>query len=442
MKAPEKHDAFAVLKVRDFRLFISFRFFMTIAIQMQSIIVGWQVYQLTKDPLSLGLIGLAEAIPFIAVALYSGHVADRYNRKKIILWFDFVFLLGTCGLLLFTCFSSGMISTIGILPIYFVVAISGIARSFIYPSTIALMAQMVPRELYANSSTWNSTTWHIAAITGPAIGGLVYGFFGVKIAYLSVIFFMLVSILLLSIVKKYITPLVEEKESLFQRLSSGIKFVFMNQILFGTMSLDMFAVLFGGAVAMLPVFAAEVLKVGPQGLGFLRSAPMAGAVIMSLIIAYRPPMANAGKYLLIGVTGFGLSIILYALSKNFYLSMGLLMLSGSFDNISVIIRATTMQLITPDEMRGRVASVNSIFIGSSNEIGSFESGVAAKLMGLIPSVIFGGGMTLLTVAVTAKWAPRLRRLNLKSIIDNVTKTNQSNPRNPLPSVSDSLHLPY
>ena len=261
MKAPEKHDAYAVLKVRDFRLFISFRFFMTIAIQMQSIIVGWQVYQLTKDPLSLGLIGLAEAIPFIAVALYSGHVADRYNRKKIILWFDFVFLLGTCGLLLFTCFSSGMISTIGILPIYFVVAISGIARSFIYPSTIALMAQMVPRELYANSSTWNSTTWHIAAITGPAIGGLVYGFFGVKIAYLSVIFFMLVSILLLSVVKKYITPLVEEKESLFQRLSSGIKFVFWNQILFGTMSLDMFAVLFGGAVAMLPVFAAEVFAV-------------------------------------------------------------------------------------------------------------------------------------------------------------------------------------
>jgi len=409
----EKHDAYAVLKVRDFRLFISFRFFMTIAIQMQSIIVGWQVYQLTKDPLSLGLIGLAEAIPFIAVALFAGHVADRYNRKKIILWFDLVFLLGTCGLLLFTYFSSGMIRTIGILPIYIVVAISGIARAFIYPSTIAIMAQMVPRELYANSSTWNSTTWHIAAITGPAIGGLVYGFFGVKIAYLSVISFMLVSILLLSIVKKYITPPVEESESIFQRLSSGIKFVFKNQILFGTMSLDMFAVLFGGAVAMLPIFAAEVLNVGPQGLGLLRSAPMAGAVIMSLIIAFRPPMAKAGRYLLIGVAGFGLSIILFALSKNFYLSMGLLMLSGMFDNISVIIRATTMQLITPDEMRGRVASVNSIFIGSSNEIGSFESGVAAKLMGLIPSVIFGGGMTLLIVAITAKWAPKLRRLNLK-----------------------------
>jgi MFS family permease len=316
---------------------------------------------------------------------------------------------------MFTYFSKGMIMTFGILPIYIVVAISGIARAFIYPSTIALMAQMVPRELYANSSTWNSTTWHIAAITGPAIGGLVYGFFGVKIAYISVIFFMLISILLLSIVKKYIPPPVEEKESLYQRLSSGIKFVFKNQVLFGTMSLDMFAVLFGGAIAMLPVFAAEVLNVGPQGLGFLRSAPMAGAVIMSLIIAYRPPLANAGRYLFIGVTGFGLSIILFALSKNFYLSLGLLMLSGMFDNISVIIRATTMQLLTPDEMRGRVASVNSIFIGSSNEIGSFESGVAAKLLGLIPSVIFGGGMTLLIVGLTAKFAPLLRRLNLRNI---------------------------
>ena len=415
MNENRKHDAYAVLKIRDFRLFISFRFFTTLAIQMQSIIVGWQVYQLTKDPLSLGLIGLAEAIPFIAVALYAGHVADLHNRKKIILWFDLLFLLGTCGLLTFTFFSSEMMSVTGILPIYIVVAVSGIARAFIYPSTIALMAQMVPRELYANSSTWNSTTWHIAAITGPAVGGLVYGFFGVKIAYLTVIFFMVGSMVLLGIVKKYPHPVLEKEESIYQRLSSGIRFVIKNQVLFGTMTLDMFAVLFGNAVAMLPIFAAEILMVGPQGLGFLRAAPMAGAVIMSLFIAYRPPMVNAGRSLLIGVAGFGLSIILFAISKNFYLSLGLLMLSGMFDNISVIIRSTTLQLLTPDEMRGRVASVNSIFIGSSNEIGSFESKVAAKLMGLIPSVIFGGGMTLLIVGLTAKFAPLLRRLNLKNI---------------------------
>jgi MFS family permease len=316
---------------------------------------------------------------------------------------------------MFTIFTDGMMKTLGILPIYIVVAVSGIARAFIYPSTIALMAQMVPRQMYANSSTWNSTIWHIAAITGPAIGGLVYGFFGVRIAYSAVIFFMLFSILLLTFVKKYPVPPVTSEESLYQRLSSGIRFVFKNQILLGSMTLDMFAVLFGGAIAMLPIFAAEVLKVGPQGLGFLRSAPMVGAVIMSMLIAYRPALANAGKSLLTGVAGFGLCIILFALSKNFYLSFLLLMLSGLFDNISVIIRATAMQLITPDDMRGRVASVNSIFIGSSNEIGSFESGVAARIMGLIPSVIFGGGMTLLIVGVTARFAPLLRRLNLKEL---------------------------
>ncbi len=410
-----KHDAYAVLKVRDFRLFLTFRFFTTIAFQMQSIIVGWQMYELTRDPLALGLIGLAEALPNISVVLYAGHAADRYNRKRIIVWFTLLFLTGTALLFLFTIRNLGILSALGVLPIYGVVMISGISRAFLYPSIIAIMSQLVPRYLYTNASTWNSTAWHIAAITGPAIGGLVYGFFGVRNAYLTVLFFLLLALLLLSFVKNRPAPPVNEEETLLQRLSSGLKFVCRNQVLLGAMSLDMFAVLFGGAVAMLPVFAAEVLLVGPQGLGFLRAAPMAGAVIMSLFIAHRPPMAQAGRFLMIGVTGFGISIIGFALSHNFYLSLALLMLSGMFDNISVIIRATAMQLITPDEMRGRVASVNAIFIGSSNEIGSFESGVAAKLLGLIPSVIFGGCMTLLTVGLIARFAPRLRKLNLNRI---------------------------
>ena len=410
-----KHDAYAVLKVRDFRLFLTFRFFTTIAFQMQSIIVGWQMYELTRDPLALGLIGLAEALPNIAVVLYAGHAADRYNRKRIIIWFTLLFLTGTALLFLFTIRNLGILSTLGVLPIYGVVMISGISRAFLYPSIIAMMSQLVPRYLYTNASTWNSTAWHIAAITGPAIGGLVYGFFGVRNAYLTVLFFLLLALLLLSFVKNRPVPPVNEEETLLQRLSSGLKFVFKNQVLLGAMSLDMFAVLFGGAIAMLPVFAAEVLLVGPQGLGFLRAAPMAGAVIMSLFIAHRPPMAQAGRFLMIGVTGFGISIIGFALSHNYYLSLALLMISGMFDNISVIIRATAMQLITPDEMRGRVASVNAIFIGSSNEIGSFESGVAAKLLGLIPSVIFGGCMTLLTVGIIARFAPRLRKLNLNRI---------------------------
>ena len=413
----EKHDAYAGLRIKDFRLFLSFRFFMTIAAQMQSIIVGWQVYELTHDPLSLGLIGLAEAIPFISIALYAGHVADRFNRKKVILGFDLVFLFASSLLLLITCHKTGIIGKYGVLPIYLCVAISGFARAFIYPSTMALMAQIVPRSMYTNSATWNSTFWQIAAITGPAVGGLIYGFFGVKVAYLTVIASMIISFFLTSSIRSRPVPPVDESESILRRLSNGIKFVFSNQLLLGAMALDMFAVLFGGAVAMLPVFAAEVLKVGPQGLGLLRSSPMVGAILMSVILAYKPPTVKAGRLLMIGVAGFGLSIICFALSKNFFFSMGLLALSGMFDNISVVIRASTMQLVAPDEMRGRVASVNSIFIGSSNEIGSFESGLAAKIMGLIPSVIFGGMMTLAIVGATAQWAPKLRRLNLTKLGD-------------------------
>jgi len=412
---PEKHDAYAVLRVRDFRLFLSFRFFATIAFQMQSIIVGWQVYQITKDPLALGLVGLAEALPNIASALFAGNAADKYNRKKIIIWFMLLFVCGTIALFLFTLPSFGILSKVGVFPIYLVVAVSGVARAFLYPAIIAMMAQLVPRRLYTNSSTWNSMIWHIGAITGPAIGGMVYGFFGVRAAYISVLLFLFISFILLMFVKNRTMPPVEKGETLIQRLSGGLKFVFKNQVLLGAMSLDMFGVLFGGAVAMLPVFAAEVLNTGPQGLGFLRAAPMAGAVIMAGILAYRPPMVKAGKFLFVSVAGFGLSIILFALSKNFYLSLALLMMSGMFDNISVVIRATTMQLVTPDEMRGRVASVNSIFIGSSNEIGSFESGLAAKLMGLIPSVILGGGITLLVVLITAKLSPKLRSLNLRAL---------------------------
>ncbi|MCX6250245.1 MAG: MFS transporter [Bacteroidetes bacterium] len=412
---PIKHDAFAVLKVRDFRLFVLFRFFITLGLQMQSLIIGWQVYELTRDPLSLGLIGLVEAIPFISVALYAGHIADRFNRKKVILGFALLFLTGTCGLLLFSIPSLGILATMGVIPIYFIIAISGISRAFMYPAIIALLAQVVPRHMYANSSTWNSTFWHIAAITGPALGGLIYGFFGAQAAYSTVFFVILLGVILLSNVKKYPVPVVREEETLRHRLSSGIKFVFKNQILLGAMSLDMFGVLFGGTVAMLPVFADQVLHVGPQGLGFLRSAPMVGAVLMSLLIAYKPPLKHAGNYLLISISGFALSILFFAISKNFYLSLALLALSGMFDNISVILRATILQLFTPDEMRGRVASVNSIFIGSSNEIGSFESGLAAKFMGLIPSVIFGGIMALLVVGVTAKVAPKLRNLNIKTM---------------------------
>jgi MFS family permease len=417
----KKHDAYAALRYREFRYFIFARFFTTIAIQMQSVIVGWQVYSMTRDPFSLGLIGLSEAIPFLGLSFFSGHIADIFNRRKIILISMLIYIACAILLLSFTNKLSFVLTVYGTLPIYIVIALTGFARSFLYPAQTAFMSQLVPRDLYANSSTWNSTTWHIAAVSGPAIGGLVYGFFGITAAYVMVGIFILSGFFFFFSIKSKVMPVREFHESLLHSLSAGIRFVYKTQVLFGALMMDMLAVLFGGATAMLPVFAAEVLFVGPQGLGFLRAAPAAGAVIMALFLAYNPPVKNSGRKLFISVAGFGVCIILFALSKNFYLSLFLLALSGVFDNISVIIRHTIMQIFTPDHMRGRVAAVNSIFIGSSNEIGSFESGLAARLLGLVPSVIFGGGMTLLITSITAKVAPALRKMELREKLKEAEK---------------------
>jgi len=408
-------DAFAALRVREFSYFLLFRFFVTIATLMQSVIVGWQMYELTHKPLDLGLIGLAEAIPAICIALFAGHIADKYDRKTIILISLLTFLVGVILLLACSVESLGIIKRFGILPIFLIVGLSGFARGFIYPSAMGLMAQIVPRAMYANSATWNSVLWHIGAVLGPAIGGLIYGFKGVEMAYFGVLFFTLVALVMMIPIKKKMIIVSEKVETLKERLLTGLRFVFSNQVMLGAMSLDMFAVLFGGAVAMLPVFANDILHVGPEGLGILRASPAVGSICMSLFLAHYPPLKNAGKALLVGVTGFGVCMVLFAISKNFYFSLILLMFSGAFDNISVVIRQTIMQLMTPDEVRGRVAAVNSIFIGSSNEIGSFESGLAASLIGLVPSVLFGGGMTLLVVSVTAIIAPVLRKLNLSNL---------------------------
>jgi MFS family permease len=413
MKRLTSHDAYAVWRIADFRWLIAGRFFLTIAIQMQSVIVGWQVYELTKDPFSLGLIGLAEVIPFLSVALFAGHVADLVIRRKIILLTTILYIV--CAvILLVLSFSIGSIySNAGVIPLYVVIAFTGIARAFFYPAQAAYMAQVVPRELYPNSSTWNSIVWHIAAVTGPAIGGLVYGFAGIHKAYMAVVVFSALSLFFFFNMRSVMLPQRSRNEGFIHSLAEGIRFVLGKQILLGSMALDMFAVLFGGAVALLPVFAAEVLNVGPQGLGLLRAAPALGAVFMSMVLAYHPPLKRTGYKLMAGTTGFGICMIAFAISKNFCFSLSILMVSGMFDNISVVIRGTILQLYTPDAMRGRVASVNSIFIGSSNELGSFESGLAARLMGLVPSVIFGGGMTLLVVAVTSRFAPLLRKMELK-----------------------------
>lgn len=405
-------DAYAAIKITDFRRFIYARFLFTIAIQMQSVVVGWQIYHLTRDPLSLGMIGLTEAVPFLIVALFAGHLADIKNRKSIIV--NAVFLYFACVVLLFsiTHFFSGTLLRGGAFPIYVIIFFTGLARGFMSPAQSALFAQLIPRELMGNASTWNSVAWQIAAVAGPAIGGLVCGFFGFGTAYAIVIFFVLLGLIFLFRVKSRPVPVKEKKESIFESLTAGVKFVFNSQIILSAISLDMFAVFFGGAVSVLPIFADQVLKTGAEGLGLLRAAPAIGAIIMSLVQAHRPQFKNAGRNLLICVAGFGVTIILFALSENYFLSFAMLLIGGMFDNVSVIIRSTIIQLFTPDEMRGRVSSVNSIFIGSSNELGSFESGVAAKLLGLVPSVIFGGSMTLGVVGAVYKLAPKLKTLRL------------------------------
>ena len=383
---------------------------------MQSVIVGWQVYDLTHDPFSLGLIGLSEAIPFLVVALFAGHVADLFNRKAIIAITATVYVASAILLLYMSYSIDSWFQSAGVLPLYITIAVTGLARAFFYPAQSAYMAQIVPRNLYANSSTWNSTVWHIAAVSGPAAGGLIYGFAGIHAAFITVVFFSALSLIFFYTSKSVPLPVRVSNEGIFTSLSAGVKFVFNNQILLGALALDMFGVLFGGAVALLPVFASEVLHTGPQGLGFLRAAPAFGAVLMAMILAYYPPTHKSGVKLLWAVGGFGVCIIFFALSGNFWLSLALLALSGMFDNVSVIIRGTILQMFTPDEMRGRVASVNSLFIGSSNELGSFESGLAARLIGLIPSVVFGGGMTVLIVLATAGFAPKLRKMEIKGIV--------------------------
>lgn len=383
---------------------------------MQSVIVGWQVYDLTHDPYMLGLIGLSEAIPFLIVALFAGHIADLFNRKSIIAITASVYVVCAAVLLYMSYTMNEWYLVNGVLPLYFVIAFTGLARAFFYPAQSAYMAQIVPRALYANSSTWNSTIWHIAAVSGPAAGGLIYGFVGIHAAYMFIVFFSALSLVFFYSSKSVPLPPRVSKEGIFTSLATGIKFVFSNQVLLGAQALDMFGVLFGGAVALLPVFASEILHTGPQGLGFLRAAPAFGAVLMAMILAYFPPLHRSGIKLFWAVGGFGACIILFAISENFILSLGLLALSGMFDNVSVIIRGTILQMYTPDEMRGRVASVNSLFIGSSNELGSFESGLAARIMGLVPSVIFGGAITVSIVLATAGLAPKLRKMEIKGIM--------------------------
>lgn len=403
-----KADPYIALRFSDFRFFVAVKILMTMALQFQAVIVGWHVYSITHDPLSLGLIGLVEIIPNFSVTLFAGHFADLYDRKKIVY---------SCLMALFFC-SLGLYYTSyyveeahKLFLLYGIIAISGFARGIIAPSLFSILTECVPKAHYVNSTSWHSTLWQIAFMLGAGSSGFLFAAFSYHVYLVITSFVVLAMIAFHFISPKPHLSKNNPNTSMIESIKSGVQFVFKSQIFLGAISLDLFAVLFGGAVALLPIYANDILKVGPQGLGFLKAAPSLGSFLMAAIVVYWPPVKNTGKKLLLAVFGFGLCMIVFGISKNFYLSIFVLALSGAFDNISVVVRGTIMQSLIPADMKGKVYAVNSIFIGSSNEIGAFESGVAAKVMGVVPSVVFGGTMTLLVVIFTAFKAPKLKNLN-------------------------------
>ncbi|MFM8433511.1 MAG: MFS transporter [Bacteroidota bacterium] len=407
-----RRESFIAFRHRDFRRFLSGKFLLTLALQIQFVALSWQVYELTDDVFSLGLLGLSEALPAVGLALYGGYMADRSDRRKIVVVVTFLMLLLSSVLWFISeKVISGVI--LSAWPFYALMFGIGAMRGFYSPAQFSLMTQLVPREAYANSSAWNSTFWHIAVVAGSTAGGLLLGAFGEQLTYVSVIVLLLLALFQVMRIPPQKFTAATAEESVWSSMRKGLRFVFKREEILGAMTLDLVAVLFGGATAMLPVFAKEVLHVGESGFGLLRAAPFAGSVIMALVMTKYPPLQNAGKKLLVCVAGFAVCMIGFALSRSFYLSMVILALSGAFDNVSVVIRSTIVQFLTPDDMRGRVSAVSTMFISSSNEIGSFESGFAAKILGLVPSVVIGGSIALGSVGIAAWRMPRLRKLQLE-----------------------------
>jgi MFS family permease len=393
------------------------RLMTTLSVQIMSVSVGYYVYELTDDPLMLGFIGLTEAVPAIGISLWAGHLADKYNRRNLLVGCISVLLL--CSLLLFAvALSSETLGKSGVLSsLYSIIFFTGISRGFFSPANFAILPQIVDRERLQNAISWNSSTWEVASITGLGAGGLLYGFGGVALTFAAMSALCLTALVFALKIAPRPNPPFDRSETAVSRIRAGLDFVFSKQIIIGAIAMDLFAVFFGGAVALMPVFAKDILNVGPEGAGILRASMAVGAVIMALFLAHRPLGRGAGKIMLWCVAGFGLCNIFFALSTHFYLSCGLMLLAGMFDEVSVFIRSALVHFNTPENMKGRVSSVSSIFITSSNELGAFESGVAARLMGTQPSVVFGGLMTLGVVAFTWWRAPKLREYSFEGRAD-------------------------
>ena len=411
----KSNDPYAALRYKEFNIFLLIRFALVFAWSMQFIVIEWEVYRLTKDPLSLGIIGLMEVVPAVSLALLAGHVVDQKEKRNLLLVGTLAFFTLSAALVYLTAPStSTILSNKQILwCIYGVVFCGGIVRAFISPTIFALMALIVPKELCPNAATWSSSVWQMSAVLGPALAGFSILWIGTYGSMFIIIGFIAMALLLLLLIPK--KPILNPKigEPILDSLKEGVKFVFNTKVILGAITLDMIAVLFGGAVALLPVFAMDILQVGSQGFGILRAAPAVGSFLTMFAVAYFPLNSNAGIKLLASIFGFGLSIIVFGLSTSFWLSVFALFMSGVTDGISMVIRQTILQLYTPDDMRGRVASVNSMFVGSSNELGAFESGFTAKLMGTVTAVVFGGTMTLITVTATGLMSPTMRNLDFE-----------------------------
>ena len=414
-----KRDPYAALRFKEFNIFLILRFILVFGWSMQFIIIEWQVYTLTKDPLSLGIIGLMEIIPAFSMALFAGHIVDQNEKRNLLMKCIGLFSLISLGLFLLTSPSleKAWSAKTTLYTIYAFVFVGGLLRAFFGPTIFSLVALIVPKKAYPNAATWNSSTWQMASVLGPAFAGFTINWLGVHWSLCIVFGLVILSfILLFGISKK---PILNPKigEPVMQSLKEGVRFVFKTKAILGALSLDMVAVLFGGAVALLPIFAQDILEVGSEGFGMLRAAPAVGAFMTMLITAYIPISKNAGLKLLVAIFGFGLSIIVFGLSSVFWISVVALFFSGVTDGVSMVIRQTILQLKTPDHMRGRVSSVNSMFVGSSNELGAFESGVTAKLMGTVTAVVFGGTMTLITVLTTGIVSPTFRKLDLQKDLE-------------------------
>lgn len=401
----------SLMENRSFYRLLTFRILVVLAYQVIAVVAGWHIYELTRDPLSLGLVGLAEVIPFFLLALFAGHAIDHYSRK---LFGVAASLLVALNALMLAAVSGGAIRGNPVVWIYAAIAVGGVARAFISPTYSAMFAMILPRHEYARAAAAGSSVFQLGLVAGPALGGIMVALAGKTASYLIAACFGIGAAVALFSIRSEGSPNTE-RPALMSSIGEGFRFVFGHRVVLGAQLLDMFAVLFGGAVSLLPAFVHDVYHAGPEALGLLRAAPAAGAMVTGLYLASRPVRSKNGRWLLGVVAGFGVCIISFAFSGNFLLAALFLLLSGVCDGVSVVMRSAIVQLATPDAIRGRVAAISGIFIGSSNELGAFESGVAARFMGLVPSVVFGGVMTLLVVGLTARIAPDLRRLDLHQL---------------------------